>query len=144
MIYGFGAIGDIAIGVAPIGGNLSIFWDESEPPVVVDHRRRKRQKFYTRERDNLNIYWQADDIDLKLEPEKPKRKEIKVVKRPVEPPKAKPDEVVPLAQIEALAREYDEMQAYQRAMQQKQWAQLARLYERLQDEADVEFLLAYA
>jgi hypothetical protein len=142
MIYGFGAIGDLPIAAAPIAGAV-LFWDETEPPVVVVNHR-KRRKFYTRERDNLNIYWQADDIDLKLEPEKPKRKDIKVVKRPVEAPKAKPDEVVPLAQIEALAREYDEMQAYQRAMQQKQWAQLARLYERLQDEADVEFLLAHA
>ena len=38
----------------------------------------------------------------------------------------------------ALAREYDETAAYQRALKQKQYAQLARLYERLQDEHDIE------
>ena len=48
------------------------------------------------------------------------------------------------AAIEALAREYDEMQAYKRAVKRKQYEQLVRLYERLQDEQDVETLLMYA
>lgn len=144
MIFGYGAISDIAIGVAPIGG-AALFWDETEAPVVVvNHRHRKRQKFYTRERDNLNIYWLADDIDLKPEKARPAPRLAKPSKPAQAAPKAKPDEVVPLAQIEALAREYDEMQAYRKALQQKQWERMARLYERLQDEADVEFLLAHA
>lgn len=141
MIYGFGAIGDFPIGAAPVGGAVLGWLFEEEAPPVVNHRR-KRNKVYTRERDNLNIYWQADDIDLKPEPVKPKPKLAKGAP-PKLVPRPKPDEVVPLANIEALAREYDEIQAYRQAVKQKQWAQLARLYERLMDEADVEFLLAH-
>ena len=137
------APGDVAL--ATVTGGVDFFYSPGaeDGTVIVSHR--KRKKFYTRERDNLNIYWQADDIDLQpAKPEPKKAKLAKPAKQAQEAPKAQPDEVVPLAQIEALAREYDEMQAYQRAMQQKQWAQLARLYERLQDEADIEFLLANA
>lgn len=146
MIYGFGAVGDFAIGYAAVGSEVFL-WDATPEVVVVDYRYRKRKKFYTRERDNLNIYWQSDDVDLKTEDAKPASKQARLakpVKRPVEAKQAAPDEVVPLAQIEALARQYDELQAYYRAVEMNQYAQLARLYERLQDEADVEILLMYA
>ena len=123
-------------------GGVDFFYtpgDEDGGAVVVSHR--KRKKVYTRERDNLNIYWHADDIDL--QPVVEEKKKPRLAKPTKQAPKATPDEVVPLAQIEALAREYDETAAYQRALKQKQYAQLARLYERLQDEQDIEMLIAY-
>lgn len=138
---------DLSLLVSPGGesllvspGGVEFFW-KPETQTAVSHR--KRRKVYTRERDNLNIYWLADDIDLKPAEEKPAPRLAKPVKQAKEAPKAQPDEVVPLARIEALAREYDAMQAYRKALQQKQWERMAKLYERLQDEADVEFLLAH-
>jgi hypothetical protein len=146
VLYGFGAIGDLPVGASSIGSGFPLFWDETEPPVVVVSHR-KRKKFYTRDEDNLNIYWQSDDAALKVDDSKPANKQARLakpLKQAVEAKQAAPDEVVPLSSIEALARQYDELQAYYRAVEMNQYAQLARLYERLQDEADVEFLLMHA
>ena len=128
-------------------GGVDFFYTPGAEDAVAVGSYRKRRKVYTRERDNLNIYWQSDDVDLQTESkqEKPsKAKLAKPSKQTQSAPKSTPDEVVPLAHIEALAREYDETLSYEWFIRQKQWAQLARLYERLQDEADVEFLLAHA
>lgn len=103
---------------------------------VVSYRRKKH---YTRKDDLLEIY-AANPQDAPVND--PVIKTPKVVKpaRPVE----QPDQTIPLANIEALAREYDQVQAYQKALKQKQWELLAKLYERLLDEQDVEILLMYA
>ena len=140
---------DLSFLVSPGGESLLVspggeefFYRPEQTTVAVSHR--KRRKVYTRERDNLNIYWQADDVDLApVSKEKPSPRLAKPARTAQVAPKQTPDEVVPLAQIEALAREYDQMQAYRKALQQKQWERMALLYERLQDEADIEFLIAH-
>lgn len=73
----------------------------------------------------------------KEEPAKPAEKE-----KPVQVPK--PVEVVTLGQIKALAKQYGEIAAYREAVNKARYDGLIALFERLQDEEDVELLLAYA
>ena len=106
--------------------------------VAVSYR---RQKHYTRKDDLIEIYAANPQDAPETEPVERTPKVIKPAARP-EPPK--PEQTIKLAEIEALAREYDRQQAYQAALKRKDWERLAKLYERLMDEQDVEILLMYA
>jgi hypothetical protein len=133
--------GGVALSVST--GGVDFFYSpgsEDDGAVVVSHR--KRKKFYTREGDNLNIYRHKEDAPVLA---KPVKRGVKPAKRQdVAVATAEPEQTIPLAQIEALARQYDEQQAYRKALENRQYAMLAAMYERLLDEQDVELLLMYA
>jgi hypothetical protein len=82
--------------------------------------------------------------DAEIEKAKPKPA---ASKKPAKKPEApvedipEPEQSVYLDKIKALAKQYDEMAAYQRAMERQQYADVLALFERLQDEEDVEQLL---
>ena len=76
-----------------------------------------------------------------------KKARAKPAKRTPEPsaePPAPPVQVAYIDQVKELARQYDEMAAYRDAMQRQQYDAVLTLFERLQDEADVELLLSVA
>ena len=73
-----------------------------------------------------------------------KKAPAKPAKRTPEPsaPTAPPVQVAYIDQVKALARQYDEMAAYREAMQRQQYDAVLALFERLQDEEDIELLLS--
>lgn len=132
--------GGEALLVSP--GGVDFQWmpgtDSGGGTVAVSYRRKKH---YTRKDDLIEIYAANPQDAPETEPVERTPKVIKPAARP-EPPK--PEQTIKLAEIEALAREYDRQQAYQAALKRKDWERLAKLYERLIDEQDVEILLMYA
>lgn len=101
----------------------------------------RRQKHYTRKDDLIEIY-AANPQDAPVND--PVIRTPKVIKPAARPEPPKPEQTIKLAEIESLAREYDRQQTYQAALKRKDWERLAKLYERLIDEQDVEILLMYA
>lgn len=126
--------GGVSLSVEP--GGVDFFWmPGAEDAVAVTYRRRKH---YTRKDDLLEIY-AANPQDAPVND--PVIRNVRIAK-PVR--QEKPEQTIPLKEIESLAREYDQLQAYRQALKNKQYERIARLYERLQDEQDVEILLMYA
>lgn len=127
--------------LAVSSGGVDFFWmpgAEDGAGAVVSYRRKKH---YTRKDDLIEIY-AANPQDAPVnDPVIRTPKAIKPAQKPVE---AKPEQTIKLVDIEALAREQDAMQSYEKAMKRRDWERLAKLYERLIDEQDVEILLMYA
>lgn len=129
--------GGEALLVSP--GGVEFFWTPDGSAVVAVSYRRK--KHYTRKDDLIEIY-AANPQDAPVNDTVIRSpKVIKPAQRPVE---AKPEQTIRLVDIEALAREQEAMQAYEKALKRRDWERLAKLYERLIDEQDVEILLMYA
>lgn len=131
--------GDVSLAVST--GGVDFFWmpgaeDGSTP--VVSYRRKKH---YTRKDDLIEIY-AANPQDAPVNDSVIRSPKVAKPARTVE--QAEPEQSIPIANIEALAREYDQFQVFQKALKQKQWERMAKLYERLTDEQDVELLLMYA
>lgn len=110
-----------------------------------------KRKWVVRRGGKLEVYRSAADAILALEAvsandakETPKEGPAEAPKpsKPVQKPK--PAEIITLGQIKALAKQYNELQAYREAVAKAQYDGLIALFERLQDEDDIELLLAYA
>lgn len=140
------------VSVAVSTGGVDFFYapgaeDGAAPAVAGGYGAKK--KWVIRKGGKLEVYSNAADaiVALESEPandakESPPEKEQP---KPIKPtPKPKPVEVITLGQIKALAKQYDELQAYRDAVAKAQYDGLLALFERLQDEEDVELLLAYA
>lgn len=133
--------GDVSLAVST--GGVDFFWmpgdeDGVTTTPVVSYRRKKH---YTRKDDLIEIY-AANPQDAPVNDPVIRSPKVAKPARTVE--KAEPEQSIPIANIEALAREYDQFQVFQKALKQKQWERMAKLYERLTDEQDVELLLMYA
>lgn len=121
-------------------GGVDFFWMPGAEDGVgaVSYRRKKH---YTRKDDLIEIY-AANPQDAPVND--PVIRSPKVIKPAQKPVEAKPEQTIKLVDIEALAREQEAMQAYEKALKRRDWERLAKLYERLIDEQDVEILLMYA
>lgn len=82
------------------------------------------------------------DAELAQQQEAQQPKKKAASKKPAKPVDApSPEFAVSLERIKALAKQYDEMSAYRAAMERQKYEDAIELFERLQDEEDVEQLL---
>lgn len=86
---------------------------------------------------------QEQEAAVKKTVKKARGKPAKRTPEPSAPPEP-PVQVAYIDQVKALAQQYDEMAAYREAMQRQQYDVVLALFERLQDEEDVELLLSAA
>ena len=107
------------------------------PGTVAVSYRRKRH--YTRKDDLIEIYAANPQDAPETEPVDRKPRIAKPAAKPVEP-----EQVIRLSEVQTLAQDYGQEQAYRAALKRKDWERMAKLYERLIDEQDVEILLMYA
>ena len=121
-------------------GGVDFQWmpgtDSGTGPVAVSYRRKKH---YTRKDDLIEIYAANPQDAPETEPVDRKPRVAKPAAKPAEP-----EQVIRLSEVQTLAQDYGQEQAYRAALKRKDWERMAKLYERLMDEQDVEILLMYA
>ena len=153
-IYSFGALGSAPIGYLAIGDSST--YPLTTTPVVAptgggSYEGKAKRNWIVRKGGKLEVYKSAADAIRAVEAEQPEDKPDDVETVAEDAPKTveeaappEPVEVITLGQIKVLARRYDELEAYRQAVKAAQYEGLIALFERLQDEEDVEMLLAYA